>query len=97
MNTTTQWLDGMHSHASELESIARELYDLAYAFSCVGNETVSARLSELAKVTKRQAGRVRDLTSGKVNGDYQEAVASSANVLRAMLVGTQLDKTPKGS
>jgi hypothetical protein len=92
MKTETTWLDSMFAHSDALKNIAFQISDLARAFERTGNEPVSSELFQLAREVKQQAEGVRTLTGNRVDTDYRDAVAGSANILRALLVGTEVGK-----
>jgi hypothetical protein len=92
MKTETTWLDSMFAHSDALKSIAFQISDLARAFERTGNEHVSSELFQLAKEVKAQADNTRALTGSKIDADYRDAVASSANILRALVAGAEVAK-----
>ena len=92
MKTTHTWLDGMHDHSAMLDSLASQISELGRAFMRTGNENVGGELFEIAQGVRDQSKQVRDLTANKVNGDYREAVQSTANVMKACLAGAEVGK-----
>lgn len=79
------WLNKTRKIEKELLEVFDELTYLSRAFYQTGNETMAAKLNELAYRVDEANSNLSKMTSGKIDEDYKKTVQASANILETAL------------
>ena len=89
------WFREINAIADFMEETARELQFSANAFSTVGQGGFACKLYGKSKALREKAEELRQIVSGKIDGDWKQARQSSANMLNACLAGVKLGQEEK--
>lgn len=89
------WFQEVNEIADFMDETAKELQFSANAFSTVGQGGFACKLYNKSRALHKKAEELRQIVSGKIDGDWKQAQQSSANMLNACLAGVKLCQEEK--